>query len=373
MKKILIAPDSFKEALSAREVCAAIKDGIKKGDPFSECTLFPLSDGGEGVMEVLNFHLKGKIRNLEVQDSLGRKIHAQYALLRDNKTAVIEMAQAAGLQLLSSAERNPLKTSTFGVGQLIENAIQNGVEKILLCIGGSATNDAGAGMAAALGFKFFDKNGGAISPSGENLALIESIEKPETDIFKTEIKVRVLCDVENPLYGPAGAAAVYAPQKGADENAVRILDEGLRHFSKVLKKHFGKDFSNFPGAGAAGGMGAGAMAFLNAVLCPGIQTIMEMTGFENALKKTDLVITGEGKVDAQTFSGKLVSGVATLARKYDKPVVVFCGRSTITPQEMQKMALQKVISVTPDGMNLAEALARTKEHLQHAAQKFAAE
>src|SRR5690606_15421167 len=155
MKKILIAPDSFKEALSAREVCAAIENGIKKGDPFSECTLFPLSDGGEGVMEILNFHLNGRMKNLEVQNPLGRKIQAQYALLRDNKTAVIEMAQAAGLQLLSSAERNPLKTSTFGVGQLIENAIHSGAEKILLCIGGSATNDAGAGMAAALGFKFF--------------------------------------------------------------------------------------------------------------------------------------------------------------------------------------------------------------------------
>lgn len=371
MKKILIASDSFKESLSAREVCTAMENGLKKGNPFLFCKTFPLSDGGEGSVEVLSLHIPSALEILSVQNPLGRLVEAKYAISKDGKTAIIEMAQAAGLHLLSKAERNPLRTTSFGVGQLIGDACQKGVKSIVLCIGGSATNDVGAGMAKALGFRFLDEAGNEISPEGGQLSRIEKIENPSARFFEKIPKVKVLCDVDNPLFGPKGAAFVYAPQKGADEAQVRILDEGLRHFSGVLERHFKKDYSQIPGAGAAGGMGAGAMAFLNAQLCPGIQTIMEMTHFEKALRQADMVITGEGKLDGQTMSGKLIFGISQLARKYQKPLVVFCGKNELSTEKTSKMGIEKVIPISPPEMNLEEAIAKTAEFLELEAQKFA--
>ncbi len=362
--KILIAPDSFKDALPAPEVCRAIQQGVSSARPDADCTLFPLADGGEGTSEILAWHLKGEMIRLKVAGPLGLPIEAHYFLAENGRVAFIEMAQASGLQLLRTEERNPLKTSTFGTGELIADAIKKGACKILLGIGGSATNDAGMGMAAALGWRFLSKNGEELRPAGESLEAVDKIIAPSEGVASTKVEVEVICDVTNPLFGHEGAAHVYARQKGADDAAIVRLDAGLRYFSKKLEAHFGKNFAEIPGSGAAGGLGAGAMAFLGAKLKPGIEAVMELTGFEEVLKNTDLVITGEGKLDGQTLHGKLIHGICKKAAKHGVPVIAFCGTLEATPASIAATGLQAAFSVLRKPANLSEAIASTEEGLQ---------
>ena len=365
--KILIATDSFKDALSALRVCQAIERGVKLADDAIETILFPLADGGEGTSEILTYHTGGSWQTVQVHDPLFRPIQAGYGISADGTTAFIEMAQAAGLQLLQPAERNPLKTSTYGVGELIKDAIQKGAQHIMLGIGGSATNDAGIGMAGALGYGFAVDAVGTMDVRdlvGENLTRIGGI------IGKSahwHISTSVLCDVDNPLLGPQGAAYVYARQKGATEEAIQHLDAGLQHFAAILQQHFGRDFSNIPGAGAAGGMGAGAMAFLNATLKPGIQTVLELTGFEKKLQGIDLILTGEGKIDHQTQHGKLIKGITEKANPLGIPVIALCGTLSASPEEIQALGLQAAFSILDRPLSLTEALSETAILLEQTA------
>lgn len=363
--KILIAPDSFKEALPALEVCKAIERGLRKANPEIEARLFPLADGGEGTTEVVAWHLKGKMIPLKTVDPLLRPVEAHYFLSACGTTAFIEMAQASGLQLLKPGERNPLKTSTYGVGEMLLDAWRRGAAKIYLAIGGSATNDAGMGMAAALGWRFLSKSQKELLPIGENLQQVNALEPPAPQSLPSQPPQHlVLCDVSNPLFGPTGAAWIYARQKGAGKAAIARLDEGLRHFSKKLEGQFGRDFSQIPGAGAAGGMGAGAMAFLSASLQPGIETLMELTGFEAALKGASLVLTGEGRLDGQTLHGKLIHGICKKASACGVPVVALCGALEASPEEVEAIGLQAAFSVLQKPQSLAEAIRSTKRGLE---------
>ncbi len=367
--KVLIASDSFKDALSAVEVCAAIERGVRRANPAARCVRFPLGDGGEGTSEILTWHTKGHWIKCMAHDPLFCPIEAGYGLAGDGRTAFIEMAQTAGLQLLQVSERNPLKTTTYGVGELILNALRRGATRLVLCIGGSATNDAGIGMAGALGFQFTTRDG-ILSPhqlTGENLARIQRIIPPAADapIYRCLSDTLVLCDVTNPLFGEQGAAQTYAPQKGADDAAVAMLDAGLQHFAKVLAQHCGRDFAQVSGAGAAGGLGAGAMAFLGAILRSGIETVLDLTRFDVQLNGVDLVITGEGKIDRQTQQGKLISGVVRRAQPV--PVIALCGALLATPEEIAQIGLQAAFSILNRPMSLETALSETAALLERTA------
>ena len=303
--KILIAPDKFKDALPALEVGRAIQEGVKINNPAAEITVFPMADGGEGTSDILTFHFGGRKVELLVSDPLWRKVKAEYGISSDGSHAFIEMAQASGLHLLKPHERNCLHTTTFGTGELIRDAISKGVQKIVLGIGGSATNDAGIGMAAALGYRFLDASGNMLNPVGKNLLEIATIIDEDVLFNSDKLEILVACDVENRLYGSEGAAYVFGPQKGADEKAVELLDKGLQNFASVAKSKYHIDVQTIKGAGAAGGMGAGCLLFLKGKLRPGVALVMALTEFEKQVAQADLVITGEGKLDNQTLSGKL--------------------------------------------------------------------
>ncbi len=365
--KIIIATDSFKDALPALEVCKAIEKGISLIDEKVETVLFPLADGGEGTSEILTWHSRGLVVKGMFSDPLLRRVEAQYGVSGDGQTAFIEMAQTGGLQLLSKQERNCMNTTTFGTGEMIRHAIDQGAKKIILGIGGSATNDAGMGMATALGYQFFDENNRELEPIGSNLLKVKRIEKKEVIAGLENIDFQVLCDVENPLYGENGAAVVYAPQKGASPEEVKVLEEGLRHFASLLKIELMADVAHLKGAGAAGGLGAGAIAFLNAKLVRGIEFVMEATGFERFLKEADLVITGEGKIDGQSLEGKLIDGIAKLAGRHNVPVIAFCGTLEAEPESLKKMGINAAFSVLQKPVTFEEAIESTAKGLEHLA------
>ncbi len=357
---ILLAPDKFKGSLSASEVCLAIERGLNRISPLILVISMPMADGGEGTYELLTTHSNGSIVTCQVSDPLFRKINASYGISGDGSTAFIEMASASGLQLLTKEEHNPLKTTTFGTGELIADAINRGVKKIVLAIGGSATNDAGIGMAAALGMKFIAVDEKKFEPIGENLIHIHSMVADKFIFDKNRIEVVVLCDVDNELFGQHGAAYVYSPQKGADHNSVQLLDAGLRNFAAVVESQL-KSSVQFAGAGAAGGLGAGTKVFLNATFTRGIEYILKTTNLEDQIKRADLVITGEGKMDAQTLSGKVVMGVAQLANKHHKPVIALAGINELSPEKIQALGLQKVISLINEKTPASEAMTNASE------------
>ncbi len=357
--KILIACDSFKDSLDALEVCRAIGSGIRQARPEFAVQLFPLADGGEGTAEILTYHAQGRWIEEEVADPLFRKIKAGYGLSADGKTAFVDMAQASGLQLLKPEERNPLETSTFGTGQLLLHAIQSGVQKIVLGIGGSATNDGGIGMAIALGYIFRNKQGQPLKGVGKDLLEIAEIITPTISLPQIE----VLCDVTNPLYGPQGAAVVYGKQKGADDMMQQVLDRGLHHLSTQVVQKLGIDKANEPGAGAAGGMGYGALVFLDGQLRSGIHAVMQEANFKAQLTDVELIITGEGKIDDQTLQGKLISGIFEQAASYNIPVVAICGALLADPKLVRQMGLRAAFSIQTRPRNLAEALASTAKEL----------
>jgi len=364
--RILIACDSFKDALPARAVCRAIANGVARTHPDAAITQMPLSDGGEGVLDVLTCALSLKSVSLTVKDALGRPVKANYGLSADGKTTVVEMAQASGLEHLSQAERDPLRTSTCGTGQLLADASERGASHALLAIGGSATNDAGVGAAAALGWQFLDAAGKTVEPAGGNLKMVARIIPAPRMPFE---RMDVLCDVTNPLYGPQGASWVYGRQKGGTDQSLADLDDALRHLAQVVEKETGrKGLAETPGAGAAGGLGYGAMAFMNANLRRGIDVVMDLVGFNSAASKADLIITGEGRIDHQSMQGKLIQGICAHAGRV--PVVALCGKLDATEAEIKAIGLKAAYPINDKMLPLSELLAQTAENLEKTAARI---
>lgn len=361
---ILVACDSFKDALDAPSVCHAISKGLSLANPTLQTITLPLADGGEGTAQVLTHLTNGRLHSAMVQDPIGRSISASFGISADGQTAFIDMAEASGLQRLSITERNPLQTSTYGTGQLILAALDAGAERIVLGIGGSATNDGGMGMARALGWQFLDANNRPLMGLGQDLHQIRQVVIPPTS-FSCEIQV--LCDVDNPLYGPRGAAHVYGAQKGANEANIIVLDQGLQH----LASFFPLEHASLAGGGAAGGLGFGAVAFLGATLRSGIETILDYAKFEEHLTECDWVITGEGKIDDQTAQGKLISGVCAAAAKHHKPVIGLCGALLANPEQIAQIGLQSAFSICHHPTSLDKALTETHHQLVRTAYSVA--
>ncbi len=367
MLRVLIACDSFKDALSAKEVCSAIERGVAAASPEIHTTILPLGDGGEGTAEVLTTHSGGSMVVVKVHDPLFREIEASYGLSADGKTAFIEVAAASGLQWLTPEERNPLRTSTYGTGELILDAVHKGVQRIVLCLGGSATHDCGAGMAEALGVVFLDHAGQPVSPTGGNLDTVASIDASALVFDPLKIAVEIWTDVRNPLVGEVGAAQVFARQKGADASAVARLEAATRHFAVLLQEYFNTDVQYIPGAGAAGGMGGGCLAFLRGHLKPGAEAVLEAVRFREALQQADIVITGEGRLDIQTSYGKLIHGMALQAKTMGVPLFALCGDLHLRAADMETIGLTAAFSIQSGPSVLADALKATAQNLEYAA------
>ncbi|SMG21849.1 glycerate kinase [Marivirga sericea] len=363
--KILIAPDKFKHSLTAEEVCEIISETLLEHSPKLEIECLPMADGGEGSAEILALQQKAEPVEIEVHDPLMRKIKAHYFIT--GKTAYIEMAVASGLQLLKAEEQNVLQTTSFGTGELIKDAIKEGCLNIVLCIGGSATSDGGVGMANALGFRFLDENGDAFLPTAYSLDKITSIEPPENNILKG-INFSVLTDVNNPLTGKNGATYQYAIQKGATERDLPILDDGMKHLKNLIKEQHSFNIDQFPGAGASGGMGGGSTFFLHAALHSGISYIAEALNLDDKVKNADYIISGEGKLDEQSFKGKVVSGVLSFCQKHGKPLFLIIGckafDSTLPEQ------IHKAISLTDLANSQEDSMKRADHWLRKASEKI---
>ncbi len=371
--KIVIAPDSFKENMTSLEVATAIEKGIMQVFPEAECLKVPMADGGEGTVQSLVDATNGRIVHKTVVGPLGNPVNAHYGFLGDSTTAVIEMAEASGLPLVPKDKRNPLETTTYGTGELIAAALDEGVKKIIIGIGGSSTNDGGAGMAQALGAKLIDNQGNQISnhAGGGILNTIAQIDISDLDPRIKETEILVACDVDNPLCGDRGASAVFGPQKGASPEMVNTLDANLGHFANIIKSHLGKDVKDITGAGAAGGLGAGLVAFCDATMQSGVDIVIEATKLEQALEGATLAITGEGKVDFQTAFGKTPSGVAKTAKKADIPVVAIGGALADDARGVFEHGIDGLESAAAKDMSLEDAIRNSRTHLQYAGERLA--
>lgn len=356
MEKIILAFDSFKGSMTSSEVAKAAEAGIKEVLPDCQTLFLPMADGGEGTTETICSVLDVNEVVCSVNDPLMRQINAAYSITRDGKTAVIEMAAASGLPLVEMEFRNPMNTTTYGTGELMLDAINRGCNKIILGIGGSATNDGGMGVLKALGVKFYDAKHNELEPIGDNLSEVRDFDDSELSRYK-DIEIMVACDVDNPFYGPTGAAYVFAPQKGASETVVKMLDSGLKNFANVINKKKGIDVSNLPGAGASGGLGGGLKAFFNAPLLRGSDVILDLLDFDKLLEGVDLVLTGEGKIDAQTRHGKALSGILNRAKKKNVPVVVIAGSVDNTP-ELEKDGYTAIFSIQRGPTTLERAISK---------------
>lgn len=367
--KIVIAMDSFKGNMSAREACERVRDGILAVRSDAGIVLTPMADGGEGTAEALMAARGGEWMEQTVMGPLpDRSVQAGYAWFPDDRTAVVEMAVASGITLLDRAELNPLKTTTMGTGQLIRAAIKRGAQRLILAVGGSATVDGGVGAAMALGWEFLDSAGQSVGFGGEALEKIETIQPPAHPVA---IPFEVLCDVDNPLTGERGAAAVFGPQKGATPEMVARLDQGLRHLADVVRRQIGVEIETVPGAGAAGGLSAGAIAFCKGKLVPGIDTVMAASGLEDKLQDADWVISGEGRFDSQSLGGKVVSGILRMARSYGVKVGVIAGCVQVSETECRAAGLAFAKATSPADMPMEVALRTAKEDLQTTAGRIA--
>jgi glycerate 2-kinase len=356
--KVLITPDKFKGTLDAIKVCQAIQEALHESGMKYDVQAIPMADGGEGTCDMLTEFSKGRKVKLRVLDPFFREIEAAYGISGDGTIAFVEMATASGLQLLKPEERNALLGTTYGTGQLIGHALDQGVKSVIMGVGGSGTNDAGIGMAQALGARFNDSTGKKLEPIGKNLRDIHSIDMSKLHPRLKEVSFTAICDVSNPFYGPQGAAHVFGPQKGADAEAVKFLDEGLRNFALIVRNQFGLDI-NFPGAGAGGGLGGGAKVFFNVIFQPGIQFITEFIGLERLVQLSDVIITGEGKMDEQTLSGKVVKGMADLALKYSKPLFVVVGKNELNSEKISSLGIKKIATLVNGKTTDAEAFLST--------------
>ncbi|NLI90087.1 MAG: glycerate kinase [Epulopiscium sp.] len=368
--KIVIASDSYKGSLTAKEVADAIEKGLLRYDDEFEIVKVPMADGGEGTVQSLVDATGGEIITLKVKDPLLREVDSFYGILGDGKTAVIEMAAASGLPLLSAEEKNPLIASSYGTGELIKDALDKGCRKFIIGLGGSATNDAGAGMLKALGVELLDGKGKQIPEGGIGLADLESIGIDGLDPRIRESTIKVACDVDNPLYGPEGASHIFGPQKGADKNMVEELDEALVNFAKTVKNTLEIDVGDIKGGGAAGGLGAAMVAFFGADLNKGVEIVIEQTKLKNLMQGADLVITGEGMIDYQTRFGKTPYGVAQTAKKQNIPVIALAGGIGSNAEILYEYGFDSIFSIVDKPMTLDESMENTSELLEKAASRI---
>lgn len=359
-KRIVIASDSFKGSASSKEVGTYISEGIHSLYPDYETKVFSIADGGEGTVDAILDVNQGEKVTVSVRGPLDSLVDASYAIIDDGRTAVLEMAAASGITLVDSGSLDIMKASTYGTGQMIKSALEHGVERIYIGIGGSATNDGGMGMAAALGVKFFDVQGKELTANGENLSKVASLDASATEGCFDSVELIILSDVTNPLCGSNGATAIYGPQKGASEDLIKVLDEGLANFAQVIKKTLHKDIKDVPGAGAAGGLGAGLMAFLNGQSQRGIDKILQMIHIEEDIKRADLVITGEGRMDGQSINGKAPIGIAAIAKKYGVPTVAIVGSRSLELDEVYHQGIAGVFDIVNRPMTLDAAMADTR-------------
>lgn len=362
MQNFILVPDSFKGTLSAIEVCNIMKSSIKNLYKDANIISVPVADGGEGTVDAFLYALGGEKKSIWVSDAFNeQKILAHYAMLKDN-IAVIEMAACAGLPLVKN-RLEPDKTTTFGVGELIIDAVNSGAKKIILGLGGSATNDGGCGMAAALGVKFKDEQDQEFIPTGGTLSQIYKIDMNNIYSKIKDVEFISMCDVDNPLCGKLGASAVFAPQKGADEDMVKSLDEGLAHLAKIIKRDLHIEVKDIKGAGAAGGLGAGSIAFLQSKLTKGIDVILDTINFDELVSKADIVFTGEGKFDSQSLHGKVVMGVANRSQKYKTPVIVVTGAIGENIQEAYNKGITAIFSINKEPMEFSKSALKSKENM----------
>lgn len=366
--KIIIAPDSFKGSATAIEVCDSIEKGIKKVFPNAKTIKLPVADGGEGTVSALVAGTGGIFKEVSVTGPLGERISATYGILKD-KTAVIEMAAASGLTLVPEDKRNPLFTTSYGTGELILAALGEGCRKIIIGIGGSATNDGGLGMAQALGVSFLDKDGRELGFGGGELSKLDRIDTSRLDNRIKNTEILVACDVTNPLYGENGATFVYGPQKGATPETAKLLDRNLQRFAEVIFEQLGREVAHIPGAGAAGGLGASLMAFCNAHIRPGIETVLDAINIDAHLPGADLVITGEGRLDGQSVYGKVPVGVAKRAEKHNIPVFAVTGGMGAGALAVYDYGISAIMCTVNRPMPLGEAMAGASYLLEDAAER----
>ncbi|MBA4552726.1 glycerate kinase [Thermoactinomyces vulgaris] len=369
--KIVIAPDSFKESMSAMEAACAIEKGFQKVMPDAEYVKVPMADGGEGTVRSMVDATGGEIRKETVTGPLGTEVEAFYGITGDRKMAVIEMAAASGIHLVPKEKRNPLVTTTKGTGELIRAALDQGVKRIVIGIGGSATNDGGAGMAQALGAKLLDKDGNPLGFGGGELSKLDSIDLSQLDPRLKEVHIEVACDVDHPLTGERGASAVFGPQKGATPEMVAILDANLARYAQVVKETLGIDVDPIPGAGAAGGLGAGLVAFLGTSLKRGVDVVAEAVQLDKHMVQASLVITGEGKIDGQTIHGKTPVGVAKRAKKYGIPVIGIAGMLGENCDAVYRHGIDALFSIVPGTVSLETALLNGEKYTEQLAGNLA--
>jgi len=368
--RIIVAPDSFKGSVSALAAAQAMKQGILSVFPDAEVIKVPIADGGEGTVDALVTATNGRTIREEVTGPLGETVQAHWGILGDGETAIIEMAAASGLPLVPKEKRDPRVTTTYGTGQLLAAALDNGLRKIIIGIGGSATNDGGAGMARSLGARFLDAAGKELLNGGAALAKLASIDLSGLDARLKDCTIQVACDVDNPLCGPRGASAIYGPQKGATPDMVAELDKALAHYANIAKAATGKDVAGRPGAGAAGGLGAGLLFFSNAALRPGIEIVMEATRFADLVAHADLVITGEGLTDFQTAHGKAPVGIARVAKQHQVPVICLSGGLGEGADDVYDQGIHGLMSIVPQPMLLEECMRQGEVLIESAAARL---
>ena len=356
MTKYVVAPDSFKESMTAKEVCDAMVKGIKKADSAAEVIKVPMADGGEGTVDSLVDATNGQRVIVEVTGPLGNKISAYYGILGNGATAVIEMAKASGLEIVEKKKRNPMITTTFGTGELIRHALDHNVKEIIIGLGGSSTNDGGSGMAQALGAKLLDQNNNQISFGGGNLDKLDKIDISDLDSRLQDVKIILASDVTNPLIGKDGASRVFGPQKGATPEMVEKLENNLQHYAKIIKRDLNKDIAMAAGSGAAGGLGAGLMAFTTCEMRQGVDIAIEVTKLEDKIRTADYVFTGEGGTDSQTKFGKTPYGVAKLGKKYHKPVISLAGYLGEGIDSLYSEGFTAIFGIIPGACDLSTAL-----------------
>ena len=367
--KIVIAPQTFKGSISALDAARAMRDGVSRAAPDAEIALVPVADGGDGTLETLVEGSSGEIRPIEVTGPLGERRAAEWGAMGDRRTAVIEMAHTSGLALVPDADRNPLVTTTFGLGEAIASALDAGFRRFIIGIGGSATNDAGAGMAQALGVRLLDRAGADLPHGGVALANLRAIDMSGLDARIRECEILVACDVNNPLTGPTGASAIYGPQKGATPQMVARLDAALAHFARIALRDIGADISEVSGAGAAGGLGGGLIAFTNARLMAGVDIVLDTVNLDDFLQDADLVITGEGSIDHSTIYNKAPVGVAARAKQRGIPVVAIAGSLGSGFQDVREHGIDALAAITTTPMTLDEASERAAELIADSAEQ----
>ncbi|WCE29098.1 glycerate kinase [Vibrio sp. SCSIO 43137] len=369
--KVVIAPDSFKESLSAKEVCQSIENGLRRVWQDAEILHVPVADGGEGTVQSLVDATAGHLVELQVQGPLDEKVDAFYGILGDGKTAAIEMAAASGLHHVIPEKRDPKLTSSFGTGELIRHALDNGINRLVIGLGGSATNDGGIGMLTALGARFLDSYANPVTANGAGLNQVDSIDVSALDSRLAECEIMIACDVDNPLCGASGASATFGPQKGATEADINLLDAGLKNLAAKVQQQLNRNILDVPGAGAAGGMGGAFLGFTDGRLKPGIDIVVETVGLEEKVIGADLVITGEGRIDWQTAHGKTPMGVAQAAKKYSIPVIAIAGCVGDDYQAVYKCGIDAVFTALPRPMDLPAAFAEASVNLANQAENIA--